>query len=134
MRKKGGNTIKPPRVTLRSARLHNDFTIRCRKSNIAVHACVRCQTVRWHGRLLYSHFRRENRARGLPPRMAQKEVRCPYCVVDGKFRPMTVLPNGRLICKHCGHIVFPNDTAFMCPCSKCLEISFSPRVRRLRRR
>jgi hypothetical protein len=67
-------------------------------------------------------------------RMAQKEVRCPYCVVDDKFRPMTILPNGQLICKNCGHIVFPNDAAFRCPCSKCLEINFSPRVRRLRRR
>lgn len=62
----------------------------------------------------------------------EKEARCPYCIVDDKFPPMAVLSNGRLICKNCGHIVFPNDTAFRCPCKKCLEISFSPRVRRLR--
>jgi len=63
---------------------------------------------------------------------AKNEDRCPYCVVDGKFPPMTLLSTGRLICKKCGHIVFSNDTAFRCPCQKCLEINFSPRVRRLR--
>jgi hypothetical protein len=63
----------------------------------------------------------------------QKESRCPYCVVDGDFHPMRLLSNGRLICEKCGHIVFPNDTAFRCPCQKCLEIHFSPRVRGLRR-
>ncbi len=66
--------------------------------------------------------------------MAQKEVRCPYCVFDDKFHPMIVLPNGRLICEKCGHIVFPNDTAFRCPCLKCVEINCSPSVRRIRRR
>lgn len=61
-----------------------------------------------------------------------KEPRCPYCIADEKFFPMTVLSNGRLICKNCGHIVFPNDTAFKCPCQKCQEITLSPRVRKLR--
>jgi predicted RNA-binding Zn-ribbon protein involved in translation (DUF1610 family) len=46
---------------------------------------------------------------------------------------MTVLDNGRMICKNCGHIVFPNDKAFRCPCPKCLEVVLSPRFRRLRR-
>ena len=63
----------------------------------------------------------------------QKEDRCPYCVVDGEFHAMRSLSNGQLICEKCGHIVFPNDTAFRCPCQKCLEINFSPRVRGLRR-
>src|ERR1700722_3974934 len=62
-----------------------------------------------------------------------KEIRCPYCVVDKKFLAMTVLPNGRLICKNCGHTVFPNDTAFRCPCPKCLAVNLSPRMRRLRK-
>lgn len=56
---------------------------------------------------------------------------CPYCIVNDAFQPMRVLSNGRLICEKCGHIVFPHDTAFRCPCQKCLEINFSPRVRRL---
>lgn len=64
--------------------------------------------------------------------MSKDEERCPYCVVDGKFRAMTVLSNGRLICSNCGHIVFPGDKAFRCPCSKCLEMNFSPQLRRLR--
>ncbi len=62
----------------------------------------------------------------------KKESRCPYCVVGDKFPPMTVLSNGSLICPNCGHIVIPDDSAFKCPCRKCLEIDFSPRVRRLR--
>jgi hypothetical protein len=64
----------------------------------------------------------------------KKEPRCPYCVIEKAFYPMTVLANGRMICKNCGHIVFPNDPAFRCPCSKCLEVELSPRVRRIRRR
>ena len=63
-----------------------------------------------------------------------KEDRCPFCVVNGTFRQMTDLSNGRLICKGCGHIIFLNDKAFRCPCSKCLEIKFSPRLGRLRQR
>ena len=63
-----------------------------------------------------------------------KETCCPYCVLGKGFRAMKVLPNGQLICESCGHIVFSNDTAFRCPCSKCLEVNFSPRIRRLRQR
>jgi formylmethanofuran dehydrogenase subunit E len=47
---------------------------------------------------------------------------------------MEVLPNGRMICKSCGHIVILNDAAFRCPCSKCLELVLSPRMRRLMRK
>jgi len=47
---------------------------------------------------------------------------------------MTVVSKGRLICENCGHIVFPNDTAFRCPCLKCVEVNLSPRIRRFRRR
>ena len=79
-----------------------------------------------------------NSETGTEPREApskvtwEKEARCPYCVVDGDFHPMRLLSHDRLICEKCGHIVFPNDTAFRCPCQKCLEIHFSPRVRGLR--
>lgn len=66
-------------------------------------------------------------------RKAPKEPRCPYCVVDQTFLAMTILSNGRLICKNCGHIVFPNDTAFRCPCPKCIDVNLSPYIRRLRR-
>src|SRR5580704_2490457 len=65
-------------------------------------------------------------------RRKTKEPRCPYCVVGTGFRAMKVLSNGRQICENCGHIVFPKDEAFRCPCQKCLEVVFSPRIRRLR--
>jgi hypothetical protein len=68
----------------------------------------------------------------LPKIQQKKQDCCPYCIVAGKFAPMTVLSDERLICENCGHIVFPNDSAFRCPCPKCLEINFSPRFRRLR--
>ena len=59
--------------------------------------------------------------------------RCPYCVSGTVFREMKVLENGRQICKKCGHIVFPDNRAFWCPCPKCLEGWFSPMARNLRR-
>lgn len=61
----------------------------------------------------------------------QKELaRCPYCVADGQFRDMRLLENGRQICENCGHIVFPEDRAFWCPCLKCVEARFLPITRR----
>jgi hypothetical protein len=47
------------------------------------------------------------------PATPDKLPRCPYCVLDGQFRPMQILENGRQICENCGHIVFPNDEAFL---------------------
>jgi hypothetical protein len=41
------------------------------------------------------------------------------------FRTMRVLENGRQICEHCGHIIFPQDYAFWCPCQKCVDVHFS---------
>ena len=68
------------------------------------------------------------------PKTMLSEALCPYCIVNDRFRIMTVLSNGRLICENCGHIVFPNDGAFRCQCLKCVEIEFSPKIRRLRQR
>jgi len=56
--------------------------------------------------------------------MPQKP-RCAYCIDEGAFREMRVLENGRQICEHCGHIIFPEDRAFWCPCAKCVEVHFS---------
>jgi hypothetical protein len=50
-----------------------------------------------------------------------------------EFRTMKVLPNGRQICDGCGHIIFPNDRAFKCPCQRRVEVDFSPKLRGLRR-
>ena len=66
--------------------------------------------------------------------MPEREPRCPYCVVEDEFYPMTPVAHGRLICQKCGHIIFPNDTAFRCPCPECIKITLSPRIRRLRPR
>ena len=49
---------------------------------------------------------------------------CPYCSSGAKFRAMKVLANDRQICENCGHIVFPDDKAFWCPCQKCLASHF----------
>jgi hypothetical protein len=55
----------------------------------------------------------------------EKKPRCPYCIVEAEFRAMRVLENGRQICEHCGHIIFPEDLAFWCPCQRCVEAHFS---------
>src|SRR5215472_10816791 len=60
--------------------------------------------------------------------------RCPYCVSQNQFRTMRVLDNGRQICENCGHIVFPEDRAFWCPCQKCLDTRSLPRFQKRRRR
>ena len=54
-----------------------------------------------------------------------KKPRCPYCILGAEFRVMRVLGNGRQICEHCGHIIFPQDRAFRCPCQECVEVHFA---------
>jgi hypothetical protein len=51
--------------------------------------------------------------------------RCPHCSSNERFMPMKVLENRRQICENCGHIIFPDDKAFLCPCQKCLESRFT---------
>src|SRR6266567_836658 len=63
------------------------------------------------------------RAEAKMPR--EKKPRCPYCILGTEFKAMHVLENGRQICEHCGHIVFPTEQAFWCPCQKCVEVQFS---------
>ena len=54
----------------------------------------------------------------------QKKPRCPYCILEARFREMRVLENSRQICGQCGHIICPEDPAFCCPCQKCVEVHF----------
>jgi hypothetical protein len=54
--------------------------------------------------------------------------RCPYCALNGEFRVMRILENGRQICEEWGHIIFPHDRAFWCPCQRCLKARFSRTV------
>jgi hypothetical protein len=39
--------------------------------------------------------------------------RCPYCASGIQFRPRRILEKQRQICESCGHIVFPEDRAFL---------------------
>jgi hypothetical protein len=54
--------------------------------------------------------------------MAEKLVRCPYCILGDNSRPMLQRPVW-FICDQCGHIVIPEDPDFKCACRKCLELS-----------
>jgi hypothetical protein len=49
-------------------------------------------------------------------------VRCPYCVAGDDFRPMTILSDGRLVCRQCGHLAIPSDKSFECVCRKCFAL------------
>src|SRR5437879_7743108 len=55
----------------------------------------------------------------------EKKPRGPYWILETQFRAMGVLENRRQICEHCGHIIFPEDQTFWCPCQRCVEVHFS---------
>lgn len=54
--------------------------------------------------------------------MADKSVRCPYCVLDDQFRPMLERPDW-FICEQCGHVEIPKDPDFKCSCPNCLKVN-----------
>jgi hypothetical protein len=54
--------------------------------------------------------------------MADKGVRCPYCVVGDNFKWMLSRPEGWFLCPKCGHTVKPGDLQFKCSCRKCTEM------------
>jgi hypothetical protein len=56
--------------------------------------------------------------------MAEKIVRCPYCVLGDNFMEMVGHVDGRMICRRCGHVVKTWDTDFKCGCPKCREMRF----------
>ena len=53
--------------------------------------------------------------------MTETEESCPYCVVDGKFRPLTVRSNGS-ICESCGHTVFPQRPGIQVSLPRMFEV------------
>ena len=53
--------------------------------------------------------------------MADRIVRCPYCVLGDDFRPMLQWPFW-LICEQCGHVVILEDPDFRCSCRNCLNL------------
>jgi hypothetical protein len=50
-------------------------------------------------------------------------LRCPYCLLEDKFRPLIVRENGIFICNNCGHSLSPSDEYYECRCYKCSEIN-----------
>jgi len=55
--------------------------------------------------------------------MAERIVRCPYCVLADDFRPMLPKREGFFICQKCGHTVKPEAPNFKCFCQKCGELN-----------
>jgi hypothetical protein len=53
--------------------------------------------------------------------MAEKIVRCPYCVDFDRnaFMPMIDCFGGRFICAKCGHVVMRESHSFRCRCRQC---------------
>ncbi len=62
------------------------------------------------------------------PADREQTVRCPYCVTENQFRPMRLLEQNRQICEGCGHTICLGDSAFLCPCPRCLEARYWPKV------
>jgi hypothetical protein len=54
--------------------------------------------------------------------MAEQVTRCPYCVEGYDFRPMVHRPEGRFVCRKCGHSAMPGEPDFKCSCRKCAEL------------
>jgi hypothetical protein len=57
--------------------------------------------------------------------VTNRVARCAHCVLNGQFRRMRILKNGRQICESCGHIVFPDDYAFWPVPSVCQDTSLT---------
>jgi hypothetical protein len=54
--------------------------------------------------------------------MSEEIVRCPYCVLDDHFRPMSPRP-GWHICSKCSHTAIPEKPEYRCFCQKCGELN-----------
>ena len=59
-------------------------------------------------------------------------ARCPYCVEETDFKPMSPIL-GQLVCADCGHRVVPNSPAFICRCFRCRALNYFRRRERVRR-
>jgi hypothetical protein len=51
--------------------------------------------------------------------MTEEIVRCPHCILDDHFRPMSPRLEGWLICPECGHTAMPEKLEFKCFCLNC---------------
>jgi len=54
--------------------------------------------------------------------MAEKIIRCPYCVLGDDFRRMLSKTGGWFVCQKCGHTVMTEKPDFKCFCRKCGEL------------
>jgi hypothetical protein len=50
-------------------------------------------------------------------------VRCPYCVDGDNFKILTARSGGKwFLCSECGHLVMPQNPAYICKCARCVEL------------
>jgi DNA-directed RNA polymerase subunit RPC12/RpoP len=52
--------------------------------------------------------------------MAERIVRCPYCILADDFRPMNSTPEGWFVCIKCGHSANPVQPDYKCHCQHCV--------------
>src|SRR5579864_8429055 len=72
-------------------------------------------------------------ADGFTNRDSMNTIRCPYCIENGAFKPMTKRGFGEWwVCEKCGHLSLPSKRLFECTCRKCTGMPTSSRARSLR--
>ena len=63
---------------------------------------------------------------------AMNTIRCPYCLENGAFKPMSSQGSGEWwVCQTCGHLSLPSKRFFECTWSKCIGASRGLRDRTL---
>jgi hypothetical protein len=55
--------------------------------------------------------------------MTDEIMRCPYCVLGDRLRPMLGGLDGWFLCPKCAHSANPGMTDYMCHCKKCMEMN-----------
>ena len=55
-------------------------------------------------------------------------LRCPFCVADGQFKPMTAQAGDLYLCDGCGHLAQPSNPSFDCTCGKCMGLELKSKL------
>jgi hypothetical protein len=71
---------------------------------------------------------------GTPTGKVQEAMRCRYCVEEHSFLEMNPEPDGRFVCRRCGHVEQPSDPDFPCACRKCIRAFLFSHDHRLSKR